>query len=92
MAPLEFLFARPSEGWKLPTSVFFFTWGMATGLPLILVRGEQPLETWILVSLLANWAIASTYIFALLTNFVRLADRVRKLEEANPLAQSSDSN
>jgi len=82
MRPWQFLYTAPSEGWKFATSVFSFSWTMATLLPIILIRGEQPLEHWILLWFLANWAIASTFIFGLFANLTRLADRVQKLEEA----------
>jgi hypothetical protein len=43
MRPWQFLYTAPSEGWKFATSVFSFSWTMATLLPIILIRGEQPL-------------------------------------------------
>jgi hypothetical protein len=82
MRPWQFLFTSPSEGWKFATQVFLVSWSMATLLPIFLVRGGQPLESWIAWSLAANWAIASSFIFALLTNLTRLADRVERLEDA----------
>jgi hypothetical protein len=82
MRPWQFLYTAPSEGWKFATWVFFFSWSMATLIPIFLIRGEQPLQSWILWWLAANWAIASTFVFALFTNLTRLVDRVQKLEEA----------
>jgi hypothetical protein len=83
MRPWNFLSAKPSEGWKFATSAFYFSWMITTISPLFIVRRPgEPLESWQLCWLLANWAIASTFVLATFTNVIRLSDRVRQLEEA----------
>jgi hypothetical protein len=89
MRPWQFLSAKPVEGWKLATAVFFFSWGTATLLPLFLVRTPGAVEHWALWWLSANWAVASCFVFATFTNLTRLADRVRQLEESGASARQS---
>jgi hypothetical protein len=85
MSPLQFFSVKPGKGWALAMFVFSLSWLTITLVPLfvlwtVAVKGKP--SDWELLWMVANWGVASCFVFAMFTNLTKLADRIRQLEES----------